>query len=255
MKRRAIVIVAALGLWSAQAEARGKKCVETGDTVGETTCRRYGSAWAIERETPLTARFGFRYGSFHTSGARFNDNTKKSQRRDGYKGYVFRGDALRVPTLTGFGPDGGVTVYVAGQLYVGAEAGFLFGSARTATFVAGDYELRDAGRGIDVMLWHAGIPVGYRIPLGRADLRAEVLGGGILGVVLHDISGPGAHESQASVAARWMLEPRVAADVWFTQHISFGAYAGLNVADTGAPAAGVSLAFHARAFDGDWSLW
>ncbi|MBX3232035.1 MAG: hypothetical protein KIT84_20030 [Labilithrix sp.] len=249
------LVAAAVMTCACRADARGKTCVETGDTVGETTCRRYGSTWAMERVTPFTARFGLRYGELTTSGARFNDNTKESRRPRGYEGYVFRGDALGAPTLSGFGPDGGVTVYLVDQLYVGGETGFLFGSARTNTFVANGYQLRDGGRGIDVMLWHAAIPIGYRVPLGRAHLRAEIAGGGIIGVVFHDITGPGAPASEQSVAARWLLEPRLAAGVWFTQHVSFGAYAGVNLADSGAAALGVSLTFHNRAFDGDWALW
>lgn len=257
MKVRPVLAVAAIfALWTGRADARHKECIETGDTVGETSCRTYGSRWSLEQSFPFTSRFGIRYGSFSPRGVRFNDNTKRSQAKEGYDGYFFRGDALGVPTLTGIGPDGGVTMFLGGtQLYIGLEGGFVFGSARTATFQAGKYQLRDSGRGIDVMLMHAGAPIGYRIPLGRAHLRAEIMAGGTMAVVSHDISGPSAPGGEESVGVRWLLEPRVAADIWLTQHLAIGAYAGINVADSGVPAMGLSFSFHNRAFDGDWSLW
>jgi hypothetical protein len=233
----------------------GKECVETSDTLGETTCRRYGDGWAIERESPITYRFGFRYGEFRPAGVRFNDNTKRSQRTAGYRGYFVPGERFGVSTLSGFGTDGGVSLILVDQLYVGAELAILVGGAHTATFTVDDYTLRDGGKGIDVLLIHAGAPIGYRIPLGRASIRGEVLAGGIVATVSHKMSGPSAPPEEASVGARWLIEPRIAGDIWFTQHIAFGAYAGVNVLDSNARAFGVSLAFHSRAFDGDRSLW
>jgi hypothetical protein len=248
---RSIVVTFAMLEGSAGATAR--ECVETGDTVGETTCRRFGDAWAIEREPAFTSRFGIRYGELKPAGVRFNDNNKT--RRTGYRGYHVQGDRFGVATLSGVGTDGGVSVILVDQLYVGAELGILLGGARTATFTVDDYTLRDGGKGIDVFLVHAGAPVGYRIPLGRASLRGEVLAGGILAVVSHKMSGPNAPSEEASVGGRWLLEPRIAGDIWFTQHIAFGAYGGVNVLDSNALALGISLAFHNRAFDGDRSLW
>jgi hypothetical protein len=254
IRRSVVVAFTVVVLGPATAEARDKKCVETGDTVGEKKCSRYGDAWAMERQSPLTFRFGFRYGEFTTDGAAFAESFKSRDRPRGYRGYRFRGQSLGVPSLGAFGGDGGATVFLVGQLYVGLETGFLLGAASTASFSTATHGLRD-DRGIDVMIVHAGAPIGYRIPLGRASLRGEVLAGGIVAGITQKVAAEGAPATATAWAARGLVEPRVAADVWFTQHISFGAYAGVNLVDANAPAFGVSLTWHARAFDGDPSLW
>ncbi len=258
MKRQALGVlsVAAGVLCTPEARAqlvRGRECAAVGDSVGET-CDAYGSAWSIERLSPFTSRFGFRYGEFTTKGARFNDNAPSRNRPRGYRGYRFDGELLGVPTLAAAGVDGGLTYFVVDQLYVGAECGFLFGGARTRSFTEDGFSFRDSG-GMNVMLWHAGLPVGYRIPLGRASLRGEVLGGAIIATVGQRVTGPESQTAQAGVAGRWLVEPRIAADIWLTQHFSFGAYAGVNVVDSAARAVGLTLTFHNRAFDGDMSLW
>jgi len=60
----------------------------------------------------------------------------------------------------------------------------------------------------------------------------------------------------SAAALRGLVETRAAGDVWLTQHISFGAYAGVNVLDHGAGgrSVGLALAWHNRAFDGGWSF-
>lgn len=254
MRHAVALAVGALAVaFSARAEA-SNKCTEVSDTVGEHVCSRYGDTWSVERKLPITFRFGLRYGEIGTEGLRFGETFKKKERPKGYSGYRFAGETLGVSSLAGLGGDGGFTFFVAGQLYTGLEGGMAFGSTSSATFSTGNHRLSDA-RGVDVFLFHGGLPVGYRIPLGRASLRGEVLFGGTLVSVTQSNVFEGRREDTPSLAGRWLVEPRIAGDIWFTQHVTFGAYAGVNVLDSRGHAFGLSLAWHHRAFDGDMSLW
>lgn len=230
------------------------RCIEVSDTVGEHVCSRYGDEWSIERKLALTFRFGLRYGEMSTEGLRFSETFKKKDRPRGYSGYRFPGEALGLRTLAGLGADGGFTFFVVGQLYTGLDGGLAFDSTKTATFTTGRHTLSDAG-GVDVVLFHGGVPVGYRVPLGRASLRGEVLLGGVLASVSQRYAVDDRRDTASAVAARWLVEPRIAGDIWFTQHVTVGAYAGTNLVDSRGHAFGLTLAWHHRAFDGDMSLW
>ena len=255
MKRAALLTVLAIAALLVPARAGAHhKCVEVSDVVGDEVCTHYGDHWSIERKPPITFRFGLRYAQLSTDGVTFKEDFKKKDRPKGYTGYRYSGEELGVSTLSGFGGDGGVTFYVWDQLYLGLEGGLLLGSSQTASFKAGAHSLSDAG-GIDVLMFHGGLPVGYRVPLGRASLRGEVLFGGVIASVSQRDLFESENERKAASGARWMIEPRIAADIWFTQHITFGAYAGVNVLDSRGTALGLSLAWHVRAFDGDMSLW
>jgi hypothetical protein len=253
--RLALALLAALLFLPSRAEAGGRKCVEKSDVVGEHVCSTFGDDWSVERKLPVTFRFGLRYAEFSTDGRSFAEQLGK-KRPKGYVGYAFPGRALGVSSLSGVGGDGGFTFFLVGQLYLGVEGGILFGSTRTASFTTRDgrHALSDSG-GVDVTLAHAGIPIGYRIPLGRASIRGEVLTGGVIATVSQDVKAVGRGPDATAAATRGMIEPRIAADIWFTQHMSFGAYAGVNMLDTQSRAFGLSLTFHHRAFDGDMSLW
>lgn len=251
-RRWQLIPALALTLWTARADARS--CIDASNVVGEQKCSEYGSSWAIERQLPLTFRFGFRHAAFSPSGLQFNEGYKRRNRPTGYQGYRFDGAALGVPTLSALGFDGGVTVFVAGQLYVGLDSGFAVGTARTASFSTDTHALSDA-KGIDVLMFHGGGMFGYRIPLGRVSLRGEMLLGGTAVTVSQSVKSPGVPSHGSAGAGRLLFEPRVAADIWFTQHVSFGAYAGVNLLDTRGHAIGIALTLHARAFDGDMSIW
>lgn len=247
-------LAAAVLLLPSRAEAGGRKCVEVSDVVGDEVCTHFGDHWSIEGKPPITFRFGFRYAQLSTEGLSFKESFDKEDRPKDYVGYRFGGEALSVSTLSAYGGDGGFTIYLFDQLYTGVEGGLMLGSARTATFKSGSHTLSNAG-GVDVLMLHAGLPVGYRVPLGRASIRGEVLFGGVLASVSQLDELDGKSERKSAQAGRWLVESRIAADIWFTQHLSFGAYAGLNVIDSRGTALGLSMTWHARAFDGDMSLW
>lgn len=255
MRRIVACLAIAAGILIVPSVARaGSKCVEVSDVVGEQRCERYGAHWSVERKWPITFRFGLRHAAISTEGLSFSEAYKSRNRPKGYHGYDFRGEELGTPSLTGFGFDGGASIFVVGQLYLGLEGGLALGAFRSPTFTAGRHLLRDAG-GVDVTLVHGGSAVGYRIPLGRASIRSEVLFGGVLAQVSHSTVLDGRTERKDAGAFRGLIEPRIAADVWFTQHVSVGVYAGMNLLDTGGHATGLSLTWHNRAFDGDMSSW
>lgn len=93
------------------------------------------------------------------------------------------------------------------------------------------------------------------VDLEIASLRGEVLFGPVIVDVAQTDELEGETSRKSAGAARGLIEPRIAGDVWFTQHVSFGLYAGVNVLDTGGRVLGLSLAWHNRAFDGDMSIW
>ena len=72
----------------------------------------------------------------------------------------------------------------------------------------------------------------------------------------HRADAAGLPSTMSASETRILVEPRLAADIWFTQHISFGVYGGMNVLDTDgrSRAFGISLAWHYRSFDGDTSF-
>lgn len=257
MKRLALTFGGCLVVVLTGSNARAKGCTEVSDVVGEQKCSRYGAGWSIERSFPITFRFGLRYAEFSTSGATFKEQFKKKHRPKGYRGYSFSGDTLGVPRLSGIGMDGGVTLFLVGQLYSGGEVGVGFGSFHRRTFTTGKHTLSNHS-GVNVTIVHGGVPIGYRIPLGRASLRGEMFMGFVSASVSHDVRAPTIPEAPSAASAgavRWLVEPRVAADIWFTQHVSFGVYGGVNLVDTGGRVLGLSLTYHHRAFDGDVSLW
>jgi len=251
-----LAVVAATFLLSTK-EAQARGCREVSDVVGEQKCTQYGAAWSVERALPFLYRFGFRYGEFSTADATFRESFKKKHRPAGYEGYRFNGDALGVPKLTAYGMDGGFLFNITGQLYMGLEGGLGFGTVDSRTFTTGAHTLTN-DTGVDVLMFHGGAPIGYRVPLGRASLRGEMFLGAVGVDVSHNVNAPtiaGAPTSASSTALRWLVEPRIAADIWFTQHISFGVYGGVNLVDTNARSMGLILTFHNRAFDGEMSLW
>ncbi len=257
--RLALAFVLGLGLLSAPrgADASGRKCIEVSDIVGEKRCSSFGDTWSVERQWPFTFRFGFRYARISVDDLSFEETFKSSQRPKGYEGYRYSGSALGVGSVAALGLDGGIGFFVWGQLYSGLEGGISLGSSSTSTFETSGVRLSDSS-GVDVVLWHAGIPIGYRVPLGRASIRGEFLFGGTSITLMHEVQPLVDARKPAGggvTASRWLIEPRIAADIWFTQHVSFGGYAGVNMLDYGGAVLGLTLTFHNRPFDGDMSIW
>jgi hypothetical protein len=254
MKRVAMIVAGASLAVPSVAHARS--CHEVSEYVGEQQCSRYGQGWSIEGRPNIDFRFGFRYAGFSPSGRRFGESYDPDDKPKGYRPYAYDGAALGTSSLRTLGTDGGVVVYLGGQLYLGLEGGIGVGSVDTSSLVAsGEQRLSDA-RGLDLVGLHGGALVGYRIPLGRASLRTEMLFGGTGILLTQYLETPSGTERSSSMAGRFLIEPRISGEIWFTQHVTFGAYAGTNLFDaSGGQAFGLTLAWHVRAFNGDMSLW
>lgn len=263
-RRSAVVALVALALGSSSTDAWAKGCQEVSDVVGEKRCSSYGDTWALERLVPVTFRFGFRWADATVAGRTFEEAYKKKHRPKNYTGYSFDGSALGPRMIAAGGADGALTIFVVGQLYVGAEGSLLFGAADTSSILVTSrtgsttsrYSLDDE-KGVDVTFFHLAAPIGYRIALGRASVRPEMAFGGTWINVSHFAHSldDGKRFDRSSGTRIPLIEPRIAADLWLTQHMSFGAYAGTNLLDTNARSFGFSLTFHNRAFDGDHALW
>jgi hypothetical protein len=245
---------ALVGLVPSRALASG--CREVSDIVGEQHCNRYGSLWSLEQTVPMIFRFGMRYSQLSTADTTFTEQTAKQSRPDGYRAYRYPGEALGVKSLSGLGVDGGVGFFLYGQLYSGFEGSLTFGSASTASFTTASGVKLGQDSGLNVTIVHGGVPIGYRIPLGRAALRGEVMLGIAQTTVDHHVDAPGLPSTGSADETRGLVEPRIAAEIWFTQHIAFSVYGGTNVLDTDgrSRAFGISLAWHIRSFDGDTSF-
>ena len=236
--------------------ARARGCSEVSDIVGEQQCTRYGRTWGIERQFPITSFFGMRYSELSTSNTTFEEQFKKQSRPDGYHAYSYPGEALGVKSLSALGAEGGFGFFLYGQLYMKLECALLFGTASTASFRTSSGVMLSKDDGINVMIFQGGLPIGYRIALGRAALRGEVMVGGASTSVYHHVDAPGLPSTGSASETRLLVEPRLAADIWFSQHISFGGYFGMNVLDTDGRSRGFGLAltWHNRSFDGDSSF-
>ena len=256
VKRAGIAATLAVlaALVPARAEARG--CREVSDIVGEEKCTRYGAGWAIEGELPFVFHFGMRYADLSTSNTTFTEDNDKRGRPAGYNSFRYSGDALGAKSLATLGASGGFSFFLYDQLYMGFEGSFGVGSASTATFTTSNGVKLSRDDGLDVTVFQAGIPVGYRIPLGRAALRGEIMTGFADMQIDHRAEAVGLPSTVSASETRILIEPRIAADIWFTQHISFGVYGGMNVLDTDgrSRSLGISLAWHNRSFDGDTSF-
>ena len=251
----AAAALALVVLAPSRAEARG--CREVSDIVGEEKCTRYGGKWALEQEFGVSFDFGMRYSEISTSGSNFTEVNDKKGRPAGYQTFRYPGEALGVKSLSALGAAGGISLFLYHQLYMRFEGSLAFGSVSTASFTASNGVKLFKDDGLDVTMFQAGIiPVGYRIPLGRAALRGEVLTGFVQTQVDHRTEAAGLPSAVSASETRILIEPRLAGDIWFTQHISFGVYGGVNILDTDGRgrAFGITLAWHNRSFDGDTSF-
>jgi hypothetical protein len=233
----AVLAGACLLFVPSRAEARG--CTERSDIVGQQRCSRFGDFWSVESQSvPMLFRFGARYDELSTANTTFVEDTRGSA-------YRYRGEALGVKSLTGVGVDGGVAYFLWKQMYLGVEGSVSLGSARIATFTTASGVTLSGDTGANINILHVGFPFGYRIPLGRASIRGELCTG-LASITVH-------HQTTSATEGRGLIEPRLAGDIWFTHHLSFGVYGGVNVLDADARSRsfGVSVTWYTLAFGDD----
>ena len=89
-----------------------------------------------------------------------------------------------------------------------------------------------------------------RLPLGPISLRGELLAGAEwIALQTYALSGPTAMAADASTVT-WLLEPRVAVDLWTTPFTVLSVFGTMPGFDSRATNGGVAFAVHLRSFDG-----
>ncbi|WP_394829486.1 hypothetical protein [Pendulispora albinea] len=246
--------VMALGLWCLAPEAKAapegssEACVEVSSIVGEQRCSRYGAKWSIQRLPPFVVRFGMR-GSQMTPDNMTFEGTVHEKRLDRYD-YTYPGRALGVSSFRGLGAELAVSCFVSDQLYVGGDGAVMWGASHADDFTVDEHRVGRRGT-LDMTMATFGTHVGYRLPLGLLSLRAEIFGGAGWVQLRQRIDG----NKVQSEAVQLVIEPRIAADVWATQNVSWSAYVAKDVIHPRSYGMGISVTWHFRAFDGQFALW
>lgn len=247
----ALAVSALVTALPALAQARG--CTEVSDVTGEKKCSRFGSQWTLEGTFPILFRFGMRYSAITTEDQRFTAPKVKNVKHA--VAYGFDGQTLGFKSITGVALDGGFGFFLWGQLYAGAETHLSVGHLDTRAAVVrvpGQTLQLTQDDGLNTVVFGGAIPIGYRIPLGRAALRPEVaFGFESIGITHHVMLPDGRSWTGNANATRGLIEPRIAGEIWFTQHVALAVAGGINLIGGNTDhSLGISLAWHFRAFDG-----
>ncbi len=237
----AMVTVLAMVAVPGRAAARG--CSEVSDVVGLARCRRFGAYWDGGLPT-LTISVGARALSYTPRhGSRF-DGTFGPQKRL----FQFSGAEMDGGVVPAYGIDFRVTGAVTPYVYLGLEVGGGVSRA-TRSFNSGGTHF-DSSEGLNVGELELGAIVGARLPLGRFSLRAEVLAGGAQMTVEQLVARDGESGPGKAYSLAWLLQPRIAGDVWATPWMAVSVFGGMSNFDSEALTAGLALSFHLRSFDG-----
>jgi hypothetical protein len=251
--RRFLVLFTVLFVLSFPSLASARGCSEVSDVTGEKKCSRFGALWSLEGTTPILFRFGMRYSNVTTDDLTFSADKTKNVGQS--IPYAWNGRALGLRSVSSVGADGGLGFFVVGQLYTGLETHISLGhvTTRDGSVQARGQTLRLTNDdGANTTVFGGAIPIGYRIPLGRAAIRPEMAFGFEMIDISHSVTPPDGREwVGTAIAYRGVVEPRIVGEIWFTQHIAFAIAGGINVIGGSADhSLGISLAWHHRAFDG-----
>ena len=95
-----------------------------------------------------------------------------------------------------------------------------------------------------------GVRAGVRLPLGPLSVRGEMLGGAEwISLQQYASIGQGSMTANATTVT-WLLEPRVAVDLWTTPYTAVSVFGTMPGFDSRAVNGGVAFAVHLRSFDG-----
>ncbi len=228
----------------APSAAAGKSCVETSDVIGEQKCSRYGHGWSSEGSLPLTLELGLRRTTFGLPGRDFSARfTKKGPVAYGFDG----GSAGAEVNTYGF------SLRSVGMLgtfaYIGYEQAFVFGHLDGTPFEAGGRSVV-AGSGLNAVAASFGVPIGFRLPLGKVSLRGETfLGLTVLGLT-QDVGGKRANASWVGGA----IESRGYLDFWLANDTTLSLMVGHDLLRRNDRISGLVLTYHGRAYDGRYGF-
>lgn len=233
-----IATAAVLVAREAQADCTDGSCPrEVAQAMADSSARR-----------PLVLSVGLRSLSYVPSSRdRFDGDIQASP-----MGYQFSGDSLGDSTVRAYGGEIGADLAVTPLVYVGAAAAWGEGAWSATPFPAGALTIEPRGT-VDVHMWQTGLRAGVRLPLGPISVRAEVLGGAEW-LSLQQLALQGAGSMTATAASvTWLVEPRVAVDLWTTPYTVLSAFGTMPDFDSRGANGGLLFAWHVRSFDGRYS--
>jgi hypothetical protein len=198
---------------------------------------------------PLILSMGVRSMSYAPSSHdRFDGNVASSS-----TGYQFQGDALGDTPLRAYGLEIGADYALTPLFYTGLATAWGEGSWSAQPFQAGGVIVSPRAT-VNSHMWLTGVRAGVRLPLGPVSLRAELLGGAQwMDLQQYATTSTGGQMSADATTVAWLVEPRVAADLWVTPYVVVSAFAAMPGIDTQAANGGILLAWHWRSFDGRYS--
>ncbi len=135
--------------------------------------------------------------------------------------------------------------FVTRGVYVGGEVGLGFGNAPAVPLGEPASVTTPTNPSVHLV---GGALLGIQsIRSGPFQLRGELFGGArVVALPAKDEAGVA---TASFVGAAWMMEPRVAADVWVAPDITLGVWGGTDVLQRGAWSTGLALVLHTRSFD------
>lgn len=197
---------------------------------------------------PLVLSVGLRSLSYAPNARdRFDGGVQTSP-----MGYTFQGDALGGSTLRAWGGELGLDWAFTPFTYVGVAGAWGVGEWSSQPFQAGSLMVEPRAT-VNARLWLTGLRAGVRLPLGPVSFRAEMLGGAEW-ISLQQLATVAATSMTADASsAMWLLEPRVAVDLWTTPYTAFSVYGTMPGFDSRATNGGIAFAIHVRSFDGRYT--
>jgi hypothetical protein len=194
---------------------------------------------------PLVLSVGLRSLSYEPSSRdRFDGMVQTSP-----TGYQFTGDALGDSAVRAYGAELGLDWAFTSFVYAGAAAAWGEGAWSAAPFTAGGLTI-DPRATVNAHMWLTGLRAGIRLPLGPLSVRGEVLGGAEwVSLQQYASVGPSSMTATATTVA-WLIEPRVAVDLWTTPFTALSVFGTMPGFDSRAVNGGVAFAVHLRSFDG-----
>lgn len=221
-------------------------CVEQSDVVGDRLCSRYGDRWSSERTFPLVLGIGMWSG--HVVPA--NRNWSGTIGKNNPERLKVAGDGLGIRSIDDVGFDLRFHGFINKHFYTGIDWAMSFGNVHPRIAPQQDFVFEEKRSLNWVHARIAGV-VGGRLPLGPFSARLEALVGlqvASVSVLASKNGGDPLNGSFTSVA--FLLEPRLAVDVWTSPWSTITAWGGASVFFPADRTMGLSIALHGRAFDG-----
>jgi len=222
-------------------------CVEKSDVVGDRLCSRFGDRWSSERMYRVVLGAGFWTGHVTPNSRSWSGSFGK----DTPIKIAVPGRALGIHSVDDVGFDFRLHGYASRNVYLGFDWALAFGAIRTNHEQQPNLEIGHVP-GLNYMHTKLGGVVGMRIPLGPVHARLESVIGVEIASVTANARRPGQSEwiRGSFTSVNFLLEPRVAVDLWTAPWSTVTAWGGLNMLYPSERSMGISFALHGRAFDG-----